>query len=225
MTFPDPAWHRAGAPAATLTAAIIEDHPLYREALERALVTDERITLDLSTGSLEEFTARVRTRPDVVVADLRLPGRGGFDGIRDLVGRGFAVLVLSGSVDGADVLGAISEGARGYVSKDAQAHEIVTAVRTVAAGRTYVSPTLAGLLLQASRPRDEPGVRELTERERTVLSLVARGHTDHQIADRLGLGVSTVRSHLDRIRDKTGQRRRADLTRFALENEILADTP
>jgi DNA-binding NarL/FixJ family response regulator len=221
MTSSESAWTPTGGPTAALHVAIVEDHPLYREALERALGTDDDIALDLSAGSLEEFSARVRTRPDVVVVDLRLPGLGGFDGVRHLVGRGFAVLVLSGSVDGDDVVGAISEGARGYVSKDARAPEIVTALRTVAAGRTYVSPTLAGLLLQASRPREEPGVRDLTERERAVLSLVARGHTDHQVAHRLGIGVSTVRSHLDRIRDKTGQRRRADLTRFALENELL----
>ncbi|MGF1647320.1 MAG: response regulator [Kineosporiaceae bacterium] len=222
MPLSDPAWAPTGVPKATLHVAIIEDHPLYREALERALATDDHIALDVSAGSLEEFSARVRTRPDVVVADLRLPGLGGFDGIRRLVAQGHAVLVLSGSVEGSDVVGAISEGARGYISKDAQAHEILAALRTVAAGRTYVSPTLAGLLLQASRLQEEPEVRNLSDRERAVLALVAAGHTDHQIAHRLGIGVSTVRSHLDRIRDKTGQRRRADLTRFALEHEIVA---
>jgi DNA-binding NarL/FixJ family response regulator len=223
MTLSDRVWAPAAVPAALLRVSLVEDHPLYREALERTLAMDDHIVLDVSAGSLEEYSARARTRPDVVIVDLRLPGLAGLAGIRRLVADGLVVLVLSGSVDGSDVVGAISEGARGYVSKDAQAHEILTALRTVAAGRTYVSPTLAGLLLQASRPWDQPEVRDLSDRERAVLSLVARGRTDHQIALRLGIGVSTVRSHLDRIRDKTGQRRRADLTRFALEHGLVAD--
>ncbi len=216
-------------PAATtgdrlLHVAVIEDHPLYREALERVLGTDEQIVLDVSAGSIEEYTARATNRPDVVVVDLHLPGLEGSPGVHHLADKGLAVLVLSGSLDGPDVVDAISAGARGYLSKDAQAHEILTALRVVAGGRTYVSPTLAGFLLHGARRAHEDDSRDLSEREREVVSLVARGSTDHEIARSLCISVSTVRSHLDRIRDKTGHRRRADLTRFALENSLLAES-
>ncbi|MGL5817490.1 MAG: response regulator [Phycicoccus sp.] len=218
LSFPAPV--QPHPPSVVLRIDVIEDHPLYREALERVLRSSDEICLEVSAGSIEEYLARAKERADVVIVDLHLPGLHGGAGVRRLVGLGHVVLVLSGSLDGSDVVAAISEGARGYVSKDAQAHEILTALRVVAAGRSYVSPTLAGFLMQPGRPAGGEG-HELSDREREVLSLVARGDTDQEIASRLCISVSTVRSHLDRIRDKTGQRRRADLTRFALQHAIL----
>jgi DNA-binding NarL/FixJ family response regulator len=208
-------------PTAPLTVALIEDHPLYREALERVIGQSEHLLLQTATASIEEFDARSKVRPDVVIADLHLPGLDGAAGIRHLTGRGLSVLVLSASLDGPVVVEAIAEGARGYLSKDAQRAEIVAAVRTVGAGRSYVSPTLAGYLVQTTRRRDVPGIPELSDREREVLGLLAGGGTDQYIARTLCISVSTVRSHLDRIRDKTGRRRRADLTRFAIEQSLV----
>lgn len=203
-----------------LHVAVIEDHPLYRLALESALASDD-LDVDLSVATIEEFLARSQDRPDVVIADLHLPGIHGVDGVRQLVTEGHTVLVLTASTNSEDVVRTIGEGARGYLCKDAQATEICTAVRAVGSGRGYVSPTLAGHLLQASR-QAAAELPELSDREREVLSHLARGKTDHAIADDLCISVSTVRSHLDRIRDKTGKRRRAELTRFAIENSILA---
>jgi DNA-binding NarL/FixJ family response regulator len=202
-----------------VNVAVIEDHPLYREALEQTILSSE-MALILSVGSIEEFDARCPSPPDVVIADLHLPGLEGAPGVRHLTNQGLTVLVLSASSDGPDVVEAIGGGARGYLSKDAQAPEILAAVRAVAAGRGYVSPTLAGHLLQATR-RELPQLPELSQREQEVLAHLARGETDHEIAGELCISVSTVRSHLDRIRDKTGKRRRADLTRFALEHSIV----
>jgi DNA-binding NarL/FixJ family response regulator len=117
----------------------------------------------------------------------------------------------------ADVVGAIGAGARGYLTKQAEETEIVGAIRAVAEGRTYVSATLASYLLQAPI--------HITEREREILELVAGGETDQDIAELLQLSVRTVHSHLDRIRNKTGSRRRADLTRFALQQGIVPRSP
>lgn len=206
-----------------LGVAVIEDHPLYREAVERVVDDSADLALMLSTASIEEFDARVREAPDVVVVDLHLPGLEGGAGVRHLASQGYVVLVLSGSFDGPDVVDAIAEGARGYLSKDAQAPEIVSAIRTVANGRSYVAPTLAGFLLQAHRQAPPSTTADLSEREREVLGLVAQGETDHAIGRILCISVSTVRSHLDRIRDKTGQRRRADLTRFAIRHAIVEE--
>lgn len=210
----------AAAAVPELRVGVIEDHPLYRQALEAVLEASEAIEVDLAVSTVEEFLARSQTPPDVVLVDLHLPGIQGPEGVRALVQRGHKVLVLSASVDGADVVEAIGEGASGYVSKDADAAEICAAIQAVDRGRGYVSPMLAGHLLQGSR-RAVPELPELSEREREVLAHLAKGMTDHAIAQELCISVSTVRSHLDRIRDKTGQRRRADLTRFAIENAIL----
>jgi DNA-binding NarL/FixJ family response regulator len=99
------------------------------------------------------------------------------------------------------------------LTKEAEPDEILRAVMAVAAGRTYVSATLAAFLLKAPI--------QLTEREKEILQLVASGETDRDIAEQLVISVRTVHSHLDRIRDKTGCRRRADLTRLAIESGII----
>ncbi len=127
------------------------------------------------------------------------------------------MLVVSASNGRADVLDAIAAGASGYVTKGAEPSEIVTAVGVVARGGTYVSATLAAYLLRAEIA--------LTGREKEILRLVASGETDQAIAEKLTVSVRTVRSHLDRIRDKTGRRRRADLTRLAYERGIVSPSP
>jgi DNA-binding NarL/FixJ family response regulator len=148
--------------------------------------------------------------PDVVVLDLSLAAghRDGAAGVAHLVSAGFAVLVLSASEDRDAVLAAVEAGARGYVTKAAQTSEILAAVSEVAAGRAYVSPTLAAYLLRASMQARTPA---LTDRERQILVLVATGMTDQEIAAQLGISVRTVRSHLDNVGNKLGERRRAAL--------------
>jgi DNA-binding NarL/FixJ family response regulator len=198
--------------------AVIDGQPLYRDALERLLAGAEDYGVAVCVASVEEFDAGPRRRPDVVITDPYVGGAPGSTRIRQLAARGLRVLVLSARTDGPVVMSAIADGARGFVSKDAGATEILAAARMVSAGRKYVSPSLASFLLQARRTAlPEP---ELSLREREVLALVARGCTDSKIAEKLYIEVSTVRSHLDRIRDKTGRRRRADLTRFAIEHSI-----
>jgi DNA-binding NarL/FixJ family response regulator len=152
-----------------------------------------------------------------VLLDLHLPGLSGAAAVTHLCARGQSVLVVSASEAPADVIEAIGAGARGYLTKQAEEAEIVGAIRAVAEQRTYVSATLASYLLQAP-------IR-ITEREREILELVAGGETDQDIAELLQLSVRTVHSHLDRIRNKTGSRRRADLTRFALERGIVPRFP
>jgi DNA-binding NarL/FixJ family response regulator len=135
-------------------------------------------------------------------------------------GAGHRVLVVSASDDQSEVLAAMSAGARGYLTKDAEAEEIVRAVRVIAAGDSYVSPTLASFLLDSSRRRNARVRLPLSGREQQVLSLLAAGERDQDIADALFISVRTVRSHLDRIREKTGRRRRSELTRLAIEEGI-----
>jgi DNA-binding NarL/FixJ family response regulator len=200
--------------------AIVEDHPLYRQALEAVINDEPSLELMMSASTIEEFEARVPARPDVVLLDLHLPGVCGAEGIRRLSEQGHTLLVLTASNNGNDVVGSIKEGAQGYLSKESQAGEIVRACQTLAAGRGYVAPTLASHLLHTVGKR-QPALPELSDREREVLAHLARGNTDQDIAKLLSISVSTVRSHLDRIRDKTGQRRRAELTRFAMENALV----
>jgi DNA-binding NarL/FixJ family response regulator len=147
----------------------------------------------------------------VVVLDLNLPGLRGPAAVRFVRTQGPAVLVLSASEAPTDVLEAVHAGAAGYLSKQVEEQELLTAIRAVAGGRTYVSPVLASYLLQAPIC--------LTPRERGILELVTEGETDQDIADLLVISIHTIHSHLDRIRQKTGRHRRGELAGLAIDQD------
>lgn len=200
-----------------IRVALVEDHPLYRAGLAQSIDGDDGLDFVGAFECVGAFESAARS-VDVLLLDLHLPDCEGPACVERLSGRAQAILVVSASADRESVIGAIAAGARGYLTKAAEADEIRRAIVTVWSGDTYVSPQLAEFLLSDARARTRDAFA-LTDREREVLRLVAEGDTDADIATRLFIAVSTVRSHLDRIRDKTGRRRRADLTRLALEEE------
>ena len=207
--------------ADVIPVAIVEDHPLYRRGLSQTAVESKLLDLVAATSSLEELDASALRGAKVVILDLHLPGMEGPEAVRFTRAAGAEVLVLSASDDRAEVIEAIGAGAAGYLTKSADTDEIIQAIQTVSRGGTYVSPVLAGHLLNQAKKHDRTTQLVLTPREREILELVAEGETDADIAAQLFISVHTVHSHLDRIREKTGHRRRADLTRFAIENEIV----
>jgi DNA-binding NarL/FixJ family response regulator len=198
--------------------AIIEDHPVFRQGLSQVIENTEGLVLACAVRSVEDFENH-RDQSDLVILDLGLPGLSGAEAVRQVASHGKPVLVVSAESNQQDVLDAIAAGAHGYLAKNAEPREITDAIGVVAGGGTYISPTLASYLLRAAREPAQ-GV-ELTDREREILALVAAGERDQDIAEHLFISVRTVRSHLDRIRDKTGRRRRPDLTRLAIEQGIL----
>jgi DNA-binding NarL/FixJ family response regulator len=200
---------------------VIEDHPLYRAALAELLAEARGIEVNAVAESVAQFEAWRRAAGGVVVLDLNLPGVRDAAAVMRVVALGHRVLVVSAHAGEAEVLGAMAAGARGYLSKGAEGTEIIRAVREIGAGNSYVSPALASFVLNASRHRHAGPAIELSTREREVLSLVAAGERDQDIASQLAISIRTVRSYLDRIRDKTGQRRRSELTRFAIEMGVL----
>jgi DNA-binding NarL/FixJ family response regulator len=194
-----------------ISVAIIDDHPVYRQGLAMAVDTAADLELIGEAQSIEDFE-HMEAEADVVLLDLHLPGIKGSAGVAHVCGKGYRVLVVSAAGTPDDVIDAIAAGAAGYLTKETDAEEITRAVRTVAKGDTYVSPTLASYLLRAQKTAT---TFELTKRERDVLALVAAGEKDQDIAEQLFIAVTTVHSHLERIRDKTGARRRAELTNLA----------
>lgn len=203
--------------------AVIDDHPVYRAGLATAIV-DVGHELCGQFESVEAYLA-AQVNPDVVLLDYHLPGLHGPQAVTRISAGGPAVLMVSADVGRDAVLATIAAGARGYVPKYAEVAEILAAVDAVSssADGSYVSPQLASYLLDAHR---QPGPTrvELTDREREVLFLVAAGERDRDIAEALYISIGTVRAHLDHIRTKTGQHRRADLTRYALEQGVHPPT-
>jgi DNA-binding NarL/FixJ family response regulator len=204
-----------------IRVAIIDDHPAILEWFSGAVAQADGLDLTCAENSIEAFDRAIgaarragRALPGVVLVDLGLTrGKlGGAAGVAHIAGQGLAVLVLSASDNREAVLAALESGARGYVVKTAATSDVLTAIREVAAGHLYVSPTLAGYLLRLSR---DSGTPALTAREQQVLTHVATGMTDSQIAAQLAISPSTVRSHLDNIGAKLGNRHRAALAAHA----------
>ena len=204
-----------------ILVGVIVDHPAYRAAVIRVLDESPNIELGVVADSVTHFTAGHQGPGGVVLLDLQRDP----SAVPAVVGMGHRVLVLSGHTGQQDVVGAMAAGARGYLALDADGAEILRAIRAIAAGHSYVSPILAGFLLNSTGQRRAGPRIELSAQERRVLALVAAGERDADIAEQMAISIRTVRSYLDRIRDKTGRRRRPELTRFAIEEGIARQPP
>ncbi|MET0840227.1 MAG: response regulator transcription factor [Marmoricola sp.] len=192
---------------APLRVVVVDDHPLYREGLATALESMPGVEVVGEAGDGETALEVVgRLRPSVVLMDLHMPGTNGIDTTRELVRRDpdVAVLVLTMLEGEESVFAALRAGARGYLLKGAGRAEIERAIRTVAEGEVVFSPAVAGRVLAWFRSGASAGdvatpFPELTEREREVLDLVARGLTNAEIARRLVVSDKTVRNHVSNV--------------------------
>lgn len=216
----------AEAPGDPIRVMLVDDHPLWREAVERDLTAagfDVVATAADGTQALARFAA---TRPQVVVLDLQIPAPDGVAVTAEVVRQDPAtrVLILSASGEHADVLGAVKAGAVGYLVKSASREELLDGVRRVAAGDPVFTAGLAGLVLgEFRRISDEPqrGTEpQLTERETEVLKMVAKGLTYKQIAARLVVSHRTVQNHVQNTLGKLQMHNRVELTRYAIERGL-----
>lgn len=201
---------------------VIDDHYVFRRGLIETLLKRPGFSVVGEVASVEE-ALEASDEPSVVLLDLSLEG--GLQkeaAVQALINRwpNTHVLILTASESRNDLLRMMAAGASGYVTKHAKPVEIGEAVECVAVGQVFVSPRLASFLLEEDRIRKEDEW-SLSSRERQILKLVAEGERDRDIAERLAISLKTVQSHLTRIRDKTGTRRRADLTRLALRRGLL----
>lgn len=209
---------------------VADDHAVLRTGLRLLIQTQNDMEVVGEAGSFTETLDAVRrTNPDVVSLDLEMPGGTGTKLIETLT-REFPnvrLVVLTMHHDPTYFRLALAAGAAGFVMKKSADSELLTAIRTVAKGRTYAQVELGGT--PPSRPVDHSAKQSaaataldtLSEREREVFDLVARGHTNQAIADKLFLSVKTVESYRARLLAKLGLKNRAELTQFALELGIL----
>lgn len=192
-----------------ITVLIVDDHPIVRDGLISMFGSDPRFEVigEASDGAQAVVAAR-RTRPDVVLMDLRMPGAGGVEAIRGIMKSGSPpnVLVLTTYDTDSDVLSAIDAGAVGYLLKDAPKEELYRAVIAAAEGRTVLAPKVAALLLGRMRGA---GRTALSPRETEVLELIAAGRTNREAAKQLFVSEATVKTHLLHAYAKLGVNDRA----------------
>jgi DNA-binding NarL/FixJ family response regulator len=201
---------------------VVDDHPVVREGLMAVLEDSEDVQVVGEAGSAEEALSSVeRTRPDVVLLDLELPGINGVDAIPQFSASTAhpRVIVLTAYDTEERVLASLKAGAAGYVLKGAPASEITQAIRAVAGGGSYLTPRVAArVVAQVNAPKRSSG---LSARERQVLRLVAGGRSNKQIAGELAITERTVKFHMTSILNKLGADNRAQAIAIAAERGLL----
>lgn len=203
---------------------IADDHALFRAGLRQFL--EQFLPGDTfgeaGTGN-ETVTCLQQQSWDLLLLDINMPDRGGLDILRHVrTGHpGTKVLVLSGYPERQYAINVLRAGALGYVAKDAEPDEVVKAVRAVLQGRRYVSDKLAELLLDDLERGDKPLHGTLSQREFQIFGKLAAGRSVSEIGRELCLSVKTVSTYRTRILDKMGMKSNADLTSYALRNELI----
>ncbi|MEP6672505.1 MAG: response regulator transcription factor [Chthoniobacter sp.] len=203
---------------------IVEDHPLFRAMLVQLIENDLEMTVCGETDNIKDALALVeKTMPDAALVDITLQGSSGLELIKDLRARDlhFPVLVVSMHEEQLYAERVLRAGARGYISKQEPPLEVVKAIRSVIAGRIYVSERVTGSILEkmdASGKTGGPaGIEVLSDREIEVFQLVGRGLNSREIAQRINLGMTTVDTYRQRIREKLGIRNAAELYQRAVK--------
>jgi DNA-binding NarL/FixJ family response regulator len=213
--------------SAIITVLIADDHPIFRAGLRQVIETDGGVRVVAEAGSGDEALASVeKIRPDLAVLDIDMPGRDGLDVARTLRDRRSPtrVIVLTLHTDDWFVNAALDAGVHGYVPKESAASEIAAAIRSVHAGREYVSPVFSSLLISRSQRaealvKEVPGLDALTPVEIKVLKLLAEIKTTKEIADALCMSPRTVERHRTGIATKLELHGSLALTRFAVKHQ------
>ncbi len=207
---------------------LVDDHALFSASLRSLLEREQDFEV---IGEADHGVAAVRQarllRPDLVLVDLAMPGLNGIEATRRMTTEmtGIKVLALSMHSDPRFVEAALEAGAAGYLLKSCTFEELGLAIRTVLAGRAYLSPAIAGAVVDALRKRRPAGATAataLTQREREVLQLLAEGHGTREIGCRLCMSPKTVHTHRKKIMEKLRIPSVAGLTKYAIQEGLTS---
>jgi DNA-binding NarL/FixJ family response regulator len=217
----------AGSSPDRRRVVLVDDHAMFRTGVRTEI--GDAVDIVGEAGDVDSAVkVIVQTEPEVVLLDVHLPGGGGAEVCRQVLAVKPDVKFLALSVSDApeDVIGVIRAGARGYVTKTITGAEIVAGVRRIADGDAVFSPRLAGFVLDAFAGAVDPGsideeLDRLTQREREVLRLIARGYAYKEVAKELFISVKTVETHVSSVLRKLQLSNRYELTRWATDRRLV----
>jgi DNA-binding NarL/FixJ family response regulator len=216
----DPAPVKAASRRPPVRVVLADDHPIWRDGIRADLGGGFEVVGEASDAPTA-IEVIGRTAPDLVVCDLQMPGGGGIAVVR-ACGEATRIVILTVSEQERDLLDAVAAGAVGYLTKSTPGDELRAALGRAAAGEPVFSPHLAMLVLGEFRrmAKQATGTDPLTDREREVLSLVARGYPYKEVGAQLHIAAKTVENHVRNILGKLHLERRQELVRYAVEHGI-----
>jgi two-component system invasion response regulator UvrY len=200
---------------------IAEDHTIVRWALKEALGKDPEIEVVGDAGTAAETLEMIqKVRPDVLLLDISLPDRSGFDVLNDMRESDTAplVVVLTWHTEPSYAARALAAGAHGYVNKSVTPEDLLSAIRAVSRGEQVIPPGVEQILASG----DGHPASALTAREQQVMEMLARGLTNREIAEHLQISIKTVDTHRGHVLKKLGLRNNSELTRFAVKHGYVS---
>ena len=210
---------------ARIRILIVDDHTLFRVGLRLLISTrsDMEVVGEASDGD-EALLLSKSLKPDIVLMDISMPGKSGIKATEEILeGCGQTrIVVLTMHEDPAYVRSALAAGASGYIVKKAADTELISAIRAVYRGRTFIDSTQADEAMFPSNGKRKHAHGQLSEREYQVLKMLAGGFTHQQIAQKISISVKSVETYRSRLTKKLELHTRADLVRYALEIGLLA---
>jgi DNA-binding NarL/FixJ family response regulator len=205
---------------------LVDDHRLFLAGVKGELAEHMEV-VGVSTDVDDAVVQITRTKPDVALVDVHMPGGGGVTVVRNSLERvpEIKFLALSASDAPDDVIAMIRAGARGYVTKSIGPLDLIAAIRRIHDGDAVFSPRLAGFVLDAFAGTidvaSDPELDQLTDREREVLRLIARGYAYKQVATRMSISVKTVETHMTAVLRKLQLSNRHELAKWASDRRIV----
>lgn len=218
--------------AKTLKIVLVDDHEVVRLGLKALLARHEQFHVVAEASNASEAMERVaRYQPDVVVMDIRLPGKNGIEATRDIIAHypNVKVIMLTSYAEDDLLFDAISAGASGYVLKQIGSNELVTALEKIGRGESLVDPMLMQKVFarvrEASRKAEDEAFASLSDQELKILALVAKGKTNREIADAVFLSEKTVRNYVSSILSKLNLSTRSEAAAYAVEHRVHDHLP
>jgi NarL family two-component system response regulator LiaR len=208
----------------TIRVMLVDDHNVVRSGLATFLKAYEDLELvgEASNG-LEAVALCHRSKPDVILMDLMMPEMDGIAATRAILADcpQTKVIAMTSFEEEELVQGVLAAGAISYLLKNVTSDELVAAIRAASVGKSTLSPEAARVLVQATRPMEQPWL-ELTEREREVLNLVVHGQSNRQIAEGMVISVATVKAHVSSILSKLQVSSRAEAIAYAIKHKLVS---
>jgi len=206
---------------------VVDDHAMFRQGIRALLEGCEDVEIvGEATEGREAIEKVLQLAPQVVLMDIAMPVMGGLEATRRIQKESpnTKVLVLTQYEDSEYILSLLRAGAKGYISKTATASELISAIRTVHQGESYLYPSATTTLIEEYLTRvggEKNEYERLTDREREILQLVAEGRTNREIADRLFISIKTVLRHRTNVMEKLGFHNRTELIKYAISKGLI----